>query len=192
MQSGTVFPRILLASKSPRRAEILSNSGLEFRVECIDVDESYPDHLVLDEIPNYIAKLKADASFSLLKKEEVLLTSDTIVVCENQILGKPKDRNHAIEMLSFLSNQKHEVHTSVCLRNESKEVIFTEITEVVFRELALEMIEHYISKYNVMDKAGAYGIQEGIGLYAVMRINGCFYNVMGLPIQRVLAELENF
>ena len=173
--------RIVLGSNSPRRKELLAGLDLKFEVEVIPgIDESYPDDLTADEIPAYI---------------ELLITADTIVVTYGQpdrILGKPADREEAIEMLCHLSGHVHEVITGVCLTTKQKTVSFSVSSAVAFSKLEKDDIIYYVDKYRPYDKAGSYGIQEWIGYVGVEAINGSFYNVMGLPVQRLYQELKKF
>lgn len=185
--------KIVLASNSPRRRELLSGLGLGFEVRIIqDIDESYPDSLLPGDIPVYIAAEKAKAYMPTLADDELLITADTIVWASGQMLGKPTDRNDAIRMLSVLSGREHEVVTGVCLYTKEKSVCFSVSSSVRFARLTDEEIGFYVDNYDVLDKAGAYGIQEWIGYIGVEAINGSFYNVMGLPVQRVYKELKAF
>ena len=188
--------RIVLGSNSPRRKELLAGLDLKFEVEVIPgIDESYPDDLTADEIPAYIARKKAEAYLEKMTDNEVLITADTIVVTYGQpdrILGKPADREEAIEMLCHLSGHVHEVITGVCLTTKQKTVSFSVSSAVAFSNLEKDDIIYYVDKYRPYDKAGSYGIQEWIGYVGVEAINGSFYNVMGLPVQRLYQELKKF
>ena len=188
--------RIVLGSNSPRRKELLAGLDLEFEVEVIPgIDESYPDDLMADEIPAYIARKKAEAYLEKMTDNELLITADTIVVTYGQpdrILGKPADREEAIEMLCHLSDHVHEVITGVCLTTKQKTVSFSVSSAVAFSKLEKDDIIYYVDKYRPYDKAGSYGIQEWIGYVGVEAINGSFYNVMGLPVQRLYQELKKF
>ena len=188
--------RIVLGSNSPRRKELLAGLDLEFEVEVIPgIDESYPDDLMADEIPAYIARKKAEAYLEKMTDNELLITADTIVVTYGQpdrILGKPADREEAIEMLCHLSDHVHEVITGVCLTTKPKTVSFSVSSAVAFSKLEKDDIIYYVDKYRPYDKAGSYGIQEWIGYVGVEAINGSFYNVMGLPVQRLYQELKKF
>ena len=179
---------IILASKSPRRQELLHLMGIDFKVVLRDVDESYPAGLSPSEIAVYIAEKKAKA-FDEVIDNEIVITADTIVSLDGKILGKPQDDAHAFEILSELSGKRHEVITAVSLLKNHKLISFYEISEVFFKTLSAEQIKHYISIYSPMDKAGAYGIQEWIGLVAVEKINGSYSNIVGLPTQRLYEEL---
>ena len=180
---------IILASKSPRRQELLQLMGIDFKVVLRDVDETYPEGLIPTEIAVYIAEKKAKA-FDEVIHDEIVITADTIVCLDGKILGKPENEEHAFEILSDLSGKRHEVITAVCLLKNHQLTSFYEISEVFFKTLSDEQIRHYISTYSPMDKAGAYGIQEWIGLVAVEKINGSYSNIVGLPTQRLYAELQ--
>jgi len=179
---------IILASKSPRRQELLQLMGIDFKVVLRDVDESYPAGLSPSEIAVYIAEKKAKA-FDEVIDNEIVITADTIVSLEGKILGKPDNEAHAFEILSDLSGKRHEVITAVSLLKNHKLTSFYEVSEVFFKELSAEQIKYYVSTYSPMDKAGAYGIQEWIGLVAVEKINGSYSNIVGLPTQRLYEEL---
>jgi septum formation protein len=185
--------RVVLGSHSPRRKELLSGLGVPFEVRPMpDIDESYPVSLQAEEIPLYIARKKAKAYLPALKEDELLITADTIVWIHHTVLGKPADKADAIRMLQTLSGQTHQVMTGVCLTTQTKTISFSVTSGVRFATLAEEDIEYYVDNYRPYDKAGAYGIQEWIGYVAVEGIEGSFYNVMGLPIQRVYKELTKF
>lgn len=179
---------IILASKSPRRQELLQLMGIDFKVVLRDVDESYPAGLSPSDIAVYIAEKKAKA-FDEVIENEIVITADTIVSLEGKILGKPDNEAHAFEILSDLSGKRHEVITAVSLLKNHKLTSFYEVSEVFFKELSAEQIKYYVSTYSPMDKAGAYGIQEWIGLVAVAKINGSYSNIVGLPTQRLYEEL---
>ncbi len=184
--------KIILASQSPRRHYLLKEIGLEFKIKSKGpVDESYPEGLNEDEIPLYIAQKKAEV-FSDLKDNEVLITADTIVWLEGKVLQKPVDQEDAISILNQLSGNCHQVFTGVCIKSNKKEFAFTARTDVYFKKLTYPEIDYYINHFQPMDKAGAYGIQEWIGYIGVEKINGSFFNVMGLPIQKLYTELDNF
>jgi len=182
----------ILASKSPRRQQLLKSLDIEFSVRTKDVDETYPDHLSNEEVPVYLAELKANAFKSELKENDLLITADTIVCLRDQILGKPESYDDAVKMLKVLSAHTHEVITGVCLSSMKKMVSFFSRTKVDFKELSDEEIEYYIRHYQPFDKAGSYGIQEWIGAIGIRRIEGSFYNVMGLPIQKLYEEIKKF
>lgn len=187
---------IVLASNSPRRKELLAGLELDFEVRVLkDIDESYPSSLVGDEIPKYISMQKARAYLSTLKSNEILITSDTIVYLNGEVLGKPKDDEDAFRMLRTLSGCTHDVITGVTVvygqeGGEPKISNFATTTKVTFKELTDNEINHYIKVYKPFDKAGAYGIQEWIGFIGVRAIEGSYFNVMGLPVQRLYEELS--
>lgn len=188
------FPdyNIILASKSPRRQQLLKSLGIEFSVQTIEVDEVYSDKLTKHEIPVYLAELKAEPFRDKLTDNDLLITADTVVCLENQILGKPKNRQEAIEMLQNLSNREHQVITGVCLSSKQKSHSFFSLTNVRFKQLTFDEINYYVSEFKPYDKAGAYGIQEWIGTIGITHIEGSFYNVMGLPIQKLYEEIQKF
>lgn len=184
---------IILASNSPRRRELLSGLGIEFEVRTLpDIDESYPDELQGGDIPLYISKEKADAYKPMLKPGELIITADTIVWLHGQVLGKPKDREDAVAMLHQLSGQTHEVFTGVTLTTTEKQHSFYVETKVTFAQLSDEEITYYVDHYKPFDKAGSYGVQEWIGYIGVERIEGSYFNVMGLPVQRLYRALNQF
>lgn len=181
------FP-ILLASKSPRRQELLTLMDLEFEVMLKDVDESYPDGLEPHEIASYISEKKARA-FMDEKLEALVITADTIVALNGEILGKPRDADHAREMLMKLSDTTHEVFTGVSLALQDQVSTFYDRTAVTFVPLSLEQIDYYIKHYNPFDKAGSYGIQDWLGMIAISKIEGSYTNVMGLPTEKLYTVL---
>lgn len=182
---------IVLASNSPRRKELMFGLGVDYVVKTLpDVDESYPDTLQGTEIPAYISREKADAYKSLIQPDELLITADTIVWLNGEVLGKPKGREGAMDMLRKLSGTSHQVITGVCLTTSDWQKSFTAVTDVTFATLTEEEIIYYVDKYTPMDKAGAYGVQEWIGFIGVESISGSYFNVMGLPIQRLYQELK--
>ena len=182
------FPPIILASKSPRRQELLKLLGIDFRIVLKEVDESFPEDLSPEEIAVYISEKKAHA-FDESISNEIVITADTIVVINGQILGKPENEEHAFEILSTLSGNMHQVRTGVSLLKDHKIHSFYETSEVYFKPLSPEQIRYYISTGEPMDKAGAYGIQEWIGLVAIEKIVGSYTNVVGLPTHRLYEEL---
>lgn len=185
--------RIVLGSASPRRKELLSGLDIDFDVEVIPgIDESYPEELTAHEIPLYIARKKAEAYVAKMTDNELLITADTIVATEGNILGKPADREEAVGMLRRLSGRVHEVVTGVCISTKEKRVSFSVVSKVSFAKIDDEDILYYVDKYRPYDKAGGYGIQEWIGYVGVEAIDGSFYNVMGLPVQRLYQELKKF
>ena len=182
---------LILSSNSPRRKELLAGLDIPFEVRVIeDIDESYPDSLPTGEIAEYIAQKKA-AAYEV-GNDEVLITADTIVVRDDQILGKPADAEEAKQMLHSLSGKTHHVITGVCLKSCDKQRHFSVISEVTFKTLAEEEINYYVETYKPFDKAGAYGIQEWIGYIGVTGLSGSYFNVMGLPVQRIYEELKKF
>lgn len=185
---------LILASNSPRRRELLAGLGLDFEVRVLPgIDESHPDNLQGGDIPLYISKKKAEAYLPSLKDDELLITADTIVWLDGQVLEKPKDEADAHRMLTLLSGQTHQVFTGVCLSTRDKQVSFSCRSDVTFSELTDEEICHYVNCYHPLDKAGAYGVQEWIGYVGVERIEGSFFNVVGLPVQRMYQALkQNF
>lgn len=184
--------KIILASGSPRRRDFLSDLGLNFEIRLKNIEEIYPDHLTGEEITNYLAKLKANAFDGEIGSGELLITSDTIVWLNNVALGKPKDYDDAVSILKTLSNQTHEVITSVCFKTTSKTTLIHDITKVTFNKLSDETIHFYINTYKPFDKAGAYGIQDWIGLIGISKIEGSYTNVVGLPTEKVYQFLTNF
>lgn len=185
--------RLILASKSPRRQQLLRELGVEFEVRANgDDEELFPDCLSMIEIPVYLAKHKAKPLLDSLVDNEILITSDTIVWCNGHVIGKPIDSNDAFKILSLLSGNKHVVVTGVCISSTEKSRTFYATTDVFFRKLTDEEIWYYINNYKPFDKAGAYGIQEWIGFIGIERIEGSYFNVMGLPVQKLYIELQNF
>ena len=185
--------RIILGSNSPRRRELLAGLDLSFDVHVIPgLEENYPDSLQPQEIPVFLSKQKAEAYLPTLEDQVLLITADTIVWNETEVIGKPKDREDAIRMLRSLSGHEHQVVTGVCLTTTTKQETFSVVSSVRFASLTDEEIIYYVDKYKPFDKAGAYGIQEWIGYVGVESISGSFYNVMGLPVQRLYQELKRF
>jgi septum formation protein len=183
--------KILLASQSPRRKELLSSLGFDFEVVKIDCEEILPDHIKIEEAAAYLSELKANA-FRTLQKDEVLLTADTVVAHENQFLGKPKDEMEAREMLQSLSGKIHQVYTGITIKTLDKTITETDVADVEFDEITSEEIDFYIKNYKPFDKAGSYGIQEWLGMAKIKNINGSFYTIMGLPthlVYKILKEL---
>jgi len=184
---------IILASKSPRRQMLLKELNIDFKVITKEVDETYPTSIHREEIPRYLAQLKADAfDKSYYADNTLLITADTVVWINDHILGKPKDEQNAIDIISELSGNKHEVFTAICLRTKNKTHIFHAESDVHFRNLSHDEIKWYVQNYKPFDKAGAYGVQEWIGYIGIQRIEGSYYNVMGLPTQRLYIELGKF
>ena len=183
--------KIVLASNSPRRKELLAGLGYPFEVRLLSgIDESYPDTLRGGEIAAHISRVKADAYRTTMAADELIITADTIVCLDDQVLGKPADEAEAIAMLRSLSGRTHQVYTGVTLTTKEKQSSFVSCSDVTFAMLTDEEIHHYVTHYRPMDKAGAYGIQEWIGYIGVERIEGSYFNVMGLPVQRLYTELK--
>ena len=183
--------KIILASQSPRRKQLLEWAEVPFEIIVKETDESYPDYLSIDEIAIHIARNKALAIQPTVHNAIPILAADTIVVLEGRIIGKPKDRADALNILTSLSGKKHQVITGVVILQNEKEIAFAETTEVHFHDLNLMQIEFYVDNYKPYDKAGAYAIQEWIGVVGIKNINGDFYNVMGLPVSRVVKAIDN-
>ena len=182
--------KLILASNSPRRKELLAGLGVPFEVRVLqDIDEHYPENLPVNEVARYIAKEKADAYRRIVTADELIITADTVVIVGDEILGKPMDEADAVRMLRLLSGRTHQVTTGVCLLTAEKERCFDVTTDVTFKTLTDEEIHYYVNRYRPFDKAGAYGIQEWIGYIGVTGLNGSYYNVMGLPVQRIYQEL---
>ncbi len=185
------YKKIILASKSPRRRELLAGLDLDFEVKVIPgIAENYPDCLPSERIPQYIAAEKAEAYKGSIAPDEVVITADTVVILNDEIMGKPKDDAQAREMLHKLSGKTHQVTTGVCLTTVSGQKQFHVTSHVTFKLLSDDEIDYYVSHYHPLDKAGAYGIQEWIGYVGVTRLEGSFFNVMGLPVQRIWEELK--
>ena len=185
--------KIVLGSNSPRRRELVSGLDISYKVIALpDVDESYPDNLWKEEIPVYVAQLKAEAYQKMMSDDTFLITADTIVWLNGQVYGKPRDEEEAIVMLRTLSGQTHEVITGVCLTTREKQQAFYAVSSVKFSVLEEDEIEYYVRKYKPYDKAGAYGVQEWIGYIGVESLSGSFYNVMGLPVRLLYKYLKGW
>ncbi len=184
--------KLVLGSESPRRKELLKTLGFEFRTLRPNADETVPELISIEEVPIKLAELKAEILMPQLDKSETIICADTIVVLDNHIIGKPIDFEHAVSILSSLSNKTHSVYTGVNIRNSSKSISFVEKTDVTFTKLSLDQIEYYLHEFNPFDKAGSYGIQDWIGVTAVERISGSYTNVMGLPTCQLKLELDRF
>lgn len=183
--------KVILASNSPRRKELLSGLGVDYEVRTLpDIEETYPGDLKAGNIPLYIAREKAEAYRGIINPDELIITADTIVWLDGEVLGKPIDREDALRMLRSLSGRTHQVFTGVCLTTTGWQRSFIAATEVRFAELSEEEITYYVDRYLPMDKAGSYGVQEWIGYIAVENISGSYFNIMGLPIQRLYQELK--
>lgn len=185
--------KVLLASNSPRREELLRGIDIDFEIKVLpDIDETYPSNLALEEVAEFVAQKKATSYYSILKENELMITADTVVVLEGKIYGKPKDEEEAKEMLLALSGKTHRVISGVCLTSTIKQTCFSVTSDVEFSDLTNEEIEYYVERYSPLDKAGSYGVQEWIGYIGVKHISGSYYNIMGLPIQRLYRELKSF
>jgi len=185
--------RIILGSRSPRRQQLLEGLGIRFEVITNDDQyEGYPPDMDKREIPVFLAKQKCNHYLKYLDSDTILITADTIVCIDNEVLGKPADHADAANMLSRLSGRAHQVLTGVCIKSMVKESVFCVSSDVYFRKLSPNEIAHYVSNYKPFDKAGAYGIQEWIGYVGIEKIEGSYYNVMGLPTQRLFVELIRF
>lgn len=183
--------KIVLASNSPRRKELLAGLGIEFEVRVLNgIDESYPSSLAATETAEYIARKKAAAYQKTMAADELIITADTVVIVDNEVLGKPADAAEAREMLQKLSDRTHQVVTGVCLTTLEQTVHFSVVTDVTFKKLTDSETTYYINNYKPFDKAGAYGIQEWIGYIGCTGLHGSYYNVMGLPVQRIYTELQ--
>ncbi len=188
-----MFKKIILASQSPRRKQLLEWAEVPFEVIVQAVDESYPEGMAFEQVPVHIAKQKAESIKLLLNAENKklpILAADTIVICNHKIIGKPKDRQDAIEILQSLSGNQHTVITGVVILYADNTISFADTTDVLFYSLTTQQIEFYVDKYKPYDKAGAYAIQEWIGVIGIKSIKGDFYNVMGLPVSKVVRELN--
>ncbi|MCD6066580.1 MAG: septum formation inhibitor Maf [Bacteroidetes bacterium] len=187
------FPyQLILGSNSPRRQELLKSLGFDYLLRPINADEDYPSDLVGSEIPVYLAEKKADEYPEEVKENEILITADTIVWLEGKVLNKPAKYDEAVKMLESLSGKMHEVFTGVCLKSGTKQTTFFDTTKVYFKKLKKEEIEYYVANFNVYDKAGGYGVQDWIGYIGIDKIEGSFYNVMGLPVKELYEELIKF
>lgn len=182
--------KLILASASPRRQQLMKDAGLTFEVRLKKIVEDYSKDLPLEKVPEYLSKVKAEAFREELQPDEVLVTADTVVCIHGKILGKPANRAEAIGMLQELSGNRHLVVTGVSVTTKTKQISFSALTNVFFKELSDEEIEYYVDVYKPFDKAGAYGIQEWIGYIGIERIEGSFYNVMGLPVQKLYETLR--
>ena len=193
LQNKLENKKIILGSASPRRKELLAGLDIEFTIDTKNnFTEIWPKDFPTTEIPEYLAKGKSNGFHRELEEDEIIITADTMVLCNNEILGKPKDKEGAIEMVGKLQDNSHKVLTGVCIRSKDKIKSFTVSTVVKFEKLSAEEIEYYIEKYQPYDKAGSYGVQEWIGYVGISSIEGSYYNVMGLPVQRLYKELEVF
>ena len=183
---------IILASKSPRRSQLLREAGFIFTVQTQDVDESFPPEMPVEEVAAYLARRKALASSAYIRDREIILSADSVVIIDGRIYNKPAGYDEAFQMIRLLSGRQHSVITGVCLLSAEQERTFSDRTEVFFDDLSDEEIDYYIRACSPFDKAGAYGVQEWIGLCKIRRIEGSYANVMGLPVHRVYQELKSF
>jgi septum formation protein len=187
------FPyQIILGSNSPRRQELLKSLGFTFLNKPINADESFPADLQAEEICLYLAEKKADAYEDDLKDDEILITADTIVWCEGKVFNKPANFVEGKKMLETLSGKMHEVFTGICLKSGNKQTTFYDVSKVYFKKLKPEEIEYYLTNYSPYDKAGGYGVQDWLGYIGIDKIEGSFYNVMGLPVKELYEELVKF
>jgi len=184
--------KLILASASPRRQELIKGLDIPFETRILEIEESYPPDLSNEEIPEYLARLKASPFKKELTNNEVVITSDTVVLLKDQLLLKPKDKEEARLMLSNLSDRMHRVLTSICLTSNSKQVCITDESKVYFKKLEKDEIDYYVENYNPYDKAGGYGIQDWLGFIAIEKIEGSYYNIMGLPTHRLYKILKQF
>ena len=182
---------VLLASQSPRRRELLALAAIPFKPVNVDVEEVYPLDLDVSLVPEYLAELKANA-YNALVENQLLITADTVVILDNVIYGKPKDRTAAIQMLSLLQSRTHRVITGVCLKTTTRKKLFKVETDVTFYPMNESQLEFYVDRYKPYDKAGSYAVQEWIGVHGIERIDGDYFNVMGLPVSRMVRELSDF
>lgn len=182
---------LILASTSPRRQYLMKEAGFDFTLEKPDTDESFPAEMPVDQVAKYLASKKAEY-FRPKIHDEIIVTADTVVILFNKILNKPANRQEACEMLASLSGRTHLVMTGVCIISKEKEISFDETTEVTFQVLTRDEIEFYVDQYKPYDKAGAYGAQDWIGMIAIQKITGSYFNVMGLPIHRVYEHLKHW
>lgn len=184
--------KLILASSSPRRQQLMRDAGFQFEVRTKEVEEVFPDDLPVERVPEYLACLKAAAFKTELREDELLITADTIVSIHGKVVGKPHDRAHALRMLQELSGNKHTVISGICLTTLQGQKSYSVSTDVFFSKLTEEEMTYYVDRYRPFDKAGGYGIQEWIGYIGIERIDGSFYNVMGLPVQTLYRQLKEF
>lgn len=183
---------IILGSQSPRRKELLLGAGFKFDVFSPEMDETFSDSISVYEVPSYLAEMKGKLVLDKFGTEKIIITADTVVILQNKIIGKPRDLTEAKQILSQLSGKVHEVVTGVCLQFKNEKTVFSDTTKVYFNELKTTEIDYFVDNYKPLDKAGAYAIQEWIGYIGVCKIEGCFYNVMGLPIPLVYKQLKEW
>ncbi len=192
MLENLLNKKIILASKSPRRQELLKGLGLNFEVRTKDIEETYSADLRAEDVPVFLSEKKANEFLHELKSGEIIITSDTIVIHQGKILEKPQSKEEAHEMLRRLADSEHIVVTGVCIQSLEKKVVFSDLTLVEFSALTDEEIDFYIENYKPFDKAGSYGAQDWIGFVSIKKLTGSYFNVMGLPVHRVYAELKRF
>lgn len=180
---------IILASQSPRRQDLLKQLGVQFDIQVLGIDETYPPQLDARKVPEYLARLKSDPFNGKINSDQLVITSDTVVIIDGKILGKPSDETDALSMIMELSNKTHIVTTGVCLSFHDRKVSFSNSSEVEFDEISEAEARHYIETFKPLDKAGAYGVQEWIGMARIKKINGCYYNIMGLPLNALYKSL---
>jgi len=184
--------KIILASQSPRRKQILQEAGIEFEIRTKDTPENFPDNIPKHDVPVYLAKKKAQAFLSELNKDEIIITADTVVIIDNEVLNKPANKEEAIQMLQKISGRMHEVVTGVCISSLDKQESFSDLTKVYFLPMSLTDIEFYVDNFKPFDKAGSYGIQEYIGYIGIEKIDGSYFNVMGLPVHKIIPILRKY
>lgn len=184
--------KLILGSQSPRRKQLLENAGFTFEVRVSNIPEDYPAEMPLQDVPTYLAEKKAKALLPTMQAREVLVCADSVVIWQGELLGKPDDYAHAQQILRKLSGSTHEVITGVCVLTTTEVQTFAEHTQVSFHALSESEISHYLQTFQPFDKAGSYGIQDWIGLIGVSKVEGCFYNVMGLPIAKVYQALKKY
>ena len=192
MLNNLLGKNVILASKSPRRQALLKGLDIEFEIRTKEVEEVYPDDLQNEKVPEFLAELKSAAFEGELNDNDILITSDTVVILGDQILEKPQSREEAIEMITKLAGNTHTVVTGVCIRSNQKKDTFANHTKVTFTAMSTEEIEYYIDKYEPFDKAGSYGCQEWLGYIGIDKLEGSFYSVMGIPLHQVYASLKSF
>lgn len=184
---------VVLGSKSPRRKELLAMLGIDFRTIAIkDINEEYPENMPAEEVPEYLSVKKAEAYIADMRSDTMIITADTLVICDGRIMGKPHDADDSIGMLEFLSGREHKVITGVTVATRDRKESFSSVTKVRFANVSREEAKYYVEVYKPFDKAGAYGIQEWIGCVAVESIDGSYYNVMGLPVHQLYRILKKF
>lgn len=183
---------IILGSQSPRRMELFKGLNIPFNVEVREIDEVFPADMPGNDVPEFLAKKKAVPFLATMNDQNLVITADTVVLIGQQLLGKPMDYEHAFEMLQLLSGKKHTVITGVCITTSDRQITFSDRTDVYFKQLSVDEIDYYLTHYRPYDKAGSYGVQEWIGYVAIEKIDGSYFNVMGLPIQLLYKELLRF